>query len=448
MVKAEDKECCKKPVFKTLRRIAACLLPLPKGANRLLPVASSNYGLDTGVSMAKNKGRYEQLNIKFMEQATLTQNNIRIGASGTNSDQLLYIGVDVHKDKHTAVALDCFGEILLEKEIDNTKKGFEQLMSVINETAKGRGLTPLFGLEDSQNYGLRLGYSLCKQGCAVKIVSPILVSGFRKYETHPEKSDLLDALGAAKVLIQRTDSLPNFSISKPQEIAKDIKEMVMDREFLIKEKTRIKNQLHRLLHRAHNTEYKEKFKNPFSVKALKYWSRYPVPKKNDNVFVNPDILKNQIRRKIKRIKEIKKDVEIIEQGLRALVDKTGQKIETMNGCGLVLAASLIAEIKDIQRFRSPSALAKYGGLCPREHSSGKKIRHIKTRAGNRRLNTTFHRIALSQIGIHGNERSKNYFNRKVAEGKSKSQALCCLKRRLVDVVFVMMKYKKEYQYPN
>lgn len=59
MVKAEDKECCKKPVFKTLRRIAACLLPLPKGANRLLPVASSNYGLGTGVSMAKNKGRKE-----------------------------------------------------------------------------------------------------------------------------------------------------------------------------------------------------------------------------------------------------------------------------------------------------------------------------------------------------------------------------------------------------
>jgi len=59
MVKAEDKECCKKSVFKTLQRIATCLLSLPKGANRLLPVASSNYGLDTGVSMAKNKGRKE-----------------------------------------------------------------------------------------------------------------------------------------------------------------------------------------------------------------------------------------------------------------------------------------------------------------------------------------------------------------------------------------------------
>lgn len=383
-----------------------------------------------------------------MEQTTLTQSNIRINAPGHNPSQFLYIGVDVHKDKHTAAAVGCFGEMLLEKEIDNTKKGFEQLIAEVNKIAKERGLTPVFGLEDSQNYGLRLGYSLCKQGCLVKIVSPILVSGFRKYETHPEKSDLLDALGAAKVLIERTDSLPNFSISKPQEIAKDIKEMVMDREFLIKEQTRIKNQLHRLLHRAHNTEYKQKFKNPFSVRALKYWSRYPVPKKNDNIFVNLDILKNQIRRKIRRMREIRKDVGIIEEGLRTLVDKTGQKIETMNGCGLVLAASLIAEIKGVERFKSPSALAKYGGLCPREHSSGKKIRHIKTKSGNRRLNTAFHRIALSQIGIHGNEKSKNYFARKVAEGKSKSQALCCLKRRLVDVVFVMMKYKKEYQYPN
>jgi len=70
----------------------------------------------------------------------------------------------------------------------------------------------------------------------------------------------LDALGVAKVLIQRIDRLPNYSISKNDEISKAIKELVIDREFLVKEQSRLKNQLHRLLHKSYNSEYREKFK--------------------------------------------------------------------------------------------------------------------------------------------------------------------------------------------
>ena len=361
-------------------------------------------------------------------------------------NNLLYVGVDVHKDQHTALAVNCFSQILWEKEINNSKEEFCQLVKQIKKLAEGQGLEPVFGLEDTSGYGLRLACYLYQQNLPVKTISPVLVDRGRKYETHPEKSDSLDALGVAKALIQRIGTLPDYTISKTEEISKEIKELAMDREFLVKEQTRIKNQLHRLLHKAYNSGYREKFKNPFSVKALNYWSKYPVPKKSDGLISCFPILKNQIKRKLKRLRDIKKEVIEIEKELRILMDQTEQKIETLNGCGLVLASSLLAEIKNIDKFKSPDALAKYGGLCPREKSSGKKLRHIKTKSGNRKLNKAIHRIAFSQIGRNGNQYAKEYFLRKVSEGKSKSQALCCLKRRLVNIIFMMLKHKQEYRY--
>ena len=138
----------------------------------------------------------------------------------------------------------------------------------------------------------------------------------------------------------------------------------------------------------------------------------------------------------------------IEIELQSLIEQTGQKITTLNGCGIALGAKVLAEVKDITNFTSTSALAKYAGLCPRERSSGKTFRHVKTKSGNRQLNTAIHRIALSQIARSGNHFAKDYFQRKISQGKTKAQALCCLKRRLVDIIYMMLKHKQAYRQPD
>ena len=365
-----------------------------------------------------------------------------------NRQQLLYVGMDVHKDTHTAVATNCFGESLLELKISNSEEDFRALVQSVEQLSKEQGLTPVFGLEDSYGYGARLARYLFQEGLPVQMVSPVLVDRQRQHATHPEKSDSLDALGAATVLIQRIDTLPKYTITPEDELSKEIKELVLDREFLVKEQTRLKNQLHRLLHKAYNSSYKEKFKNPFAVRALQYWFKHPVPRKNEDGAIHSPVLKNQIKRKVKRLVGIRKEVKEIEQELDSLLQQTGQHLQTMNGCGAVLAASVLAEVRNIDRFHSPHSLAKYAGLCPRERSSGKTFKHVKTKSGNRRLNRAIHRIALSQIGRNGNQYAKEYFQRKVSEGKAKGQALCCLKRRLVDIIFTMLKYRQEYCYPQ
>lgn len=364
----------------------------------------------------------------------------------TERHQFLYVGMDIHKDSHTAVAINCFGQSIKKITIGNSQNDFEQLTAAIVQESRSHHLTPVFGLEDSYGYGQRLSRYLSKQGFAVKMVPPVLTDQLRRYETHPEKNDSLDALAAAKVLIQRIDTLPSFTVSNQDEIGKEIKELALDREFLVKEQTRLKNQLHRLLHKARNSRYKDKFRDPFALRSLRYWKLHPVPKDTFDIPGDPEILKHQIVRKVKRLLDIREETREIETELEQLMEQSGQKLTSLNGCGIALGARVMAEVRDINRFHSSSALAKYAGLCPREKSSGKTFRHVKTKAGNRRLNTAIHRIALSQISRSGNQYAKEYFQRKISEGKTKAQSLCCLKRRLVDIIFMMLKYKQPYYY--
>jgi transposase len=263
----------------------------------------------------------------------------------------------------------------------------------------------------------------------------------RQKTTHPEKNDSLDARGVAEVMIQRIDSLPVYTLSEEAQKAKQIRELSLEREWLVKERARLKNQLHILLHRIHNTGYRAKFQDPFSKKALRYWMK-SIPKDTDA------ILEQSTKRAVRRILSLREEIQEIEEELTALMKENGQTLSTASGCGVVIAAEIIGEVGDISRFHSPGALAKYAGCAPREHSSGKTIRWRKTRSGNRRLNRAFHRMALSQISRSGNEVARTYFKRKISEGKTKAQALVCLRRQLVNVVWMMLKHKTEYRWPQ
>lgn len=347
---------------------------------------------------------------------------------------IMFVGVDVHKDTHTAVGISPFGEKIFEVTIGNYKKDFEVLSKKV-EGCRGQ-LSPFFGLEDCDGYGARLATFLTTRYPVVH-VSPILVDRERKRGTHPEKSDSLDACGVAEVMIRKIDKLPLYTVSKETEKAKHCNEISRERSYLVGEQTRIKNRLHGLLHQLLNSEYREKFKDPFSVKALSYWQAMQ--------HTGDPFLVAVMKRHVKRLIEIRNEIKGYEELLGKIIEDGGYTIQTANGCGTVIAATIIGEVGNIERFRSPAALAKYAGCAPRECSSGKTRRYCKTRSGNRRLNYAFHRMALSQISGSGNDRAKEYFKRKVSEGKTKSQALVCLRRHMVTIVWNMMRHKTEYR---
>ena len=349
----------------------------------------------------------------------------------------LFVGIDVHKDTHTAVGVSPFGEKLFELTVGNYQKDFDSLSTRIREVESESLLSPYIGLEDCHGYGERIASALYNHGYPMVHVPPILVDHARKRQTHPEKNDSLDALGVAKVMMNSLDSLPAFSIAESDTFAKYLKELSHDRAFLVEECTRLKNQLHLALHRIYNTEYRTYFKNPFSPQALQHWLRIrPV--------CDPYVLR-ALKRKVKRMQQLLIEIRELEKDMQTLMDEAGYTLTTASGCGTVLAASIIGEVGDIHRFKSPAALAKYAGCAPRECSSGKSTRYRKTRSGNRTLNCAFHRMALSQISRTGNPVGLRYWKKKVSEGKSKSQALVCLRRHMVNVVYMMLKHSSVYR---
>ena len=97
----------------------------------------------------------------------------------------------------------------------------------------------------------------------------------------------------------------------------------------------------------------------------------------------------------------------------------------------------LGEIGPIERFDSDAQLARHAGVAPLEASSGKQRRHRLDRGGNRQLNAALYRIAITQARYYAPARE--YLERKRAEGKSRCEAIRCLKRQLARAVFNTLK---------
>lgn len=233
----------------------------------------------------------------------------------------LFVGIDVHKDTHTAVGLSALGERLFELTIGNDDRAFIKLIETVS--SKRGTLSPYFGLEDCHGYGERLAAYLVEAGHAVWHVPSILVDRQRQNATHPEKSDALDALGVAEVMIRKIDTLPVYRLSDHAKRAKQIKEISLDREYLVLERVRLKNQLHGLLHRIWNTGYRSKFKDPFSVKALRYWLR--------SRMAHDPVVMRMMKRKVRRMLALNDEIRELELELTELLDAGGYTLQTANG---------------------------------------------------------------------------------------------------------------------
>lgn len=159
-----------------------------------------------------------------------------------NRSQTLFVCIDVHKDTNTAVGLSPYGEKLFEMTISNEAEDFILLVEKTKEEAKRTSLVPSFGLEDVHSWGERLSSFLVEEKLSVVSVTPIMVDHLRQKTTHPEKSDSLDAKGVAEVMIQRIDSLPLYKLTDEGKYAKQIREISLEREYLVKERARLKNQ--------------------------------------------------------------------------------------------------------------------------------------------------------------------------------------------------------------
>src|SRR5690606_31319909 len=137
----------------------------------------------------------------------------------------------------------------------------------------------------------------------------------------------------------------------------------------------------------------------------------------------------EIRRRSRRITELEREI-------GALVKAKAPELLELEGCGALTAAKLLAETAGAKRLASDAKFARLAGVAPIPASSGNRVRHRLDRGGNRQLNCALHRIAVTQGRVH--PPAREFLARKQAEGKSRMEALRCLKRHLARRVWRLL----------
>lgn len=401
-----------------------------------------------------------------------------------NRQNYLYVGVDLHKEHHTAVIINCWQEKLGEIQFDNKPSAFSKFLLEV-ETYVSAGITVVFGLEDVGGYGRALAKYLVDYEQVVKEVNPALSFLERKSHVTTQKSDSWDAECVARILINKLNQLPD---AKPNDLFWSIQQLVSRRNALVKAQSALKNQLHIQLNH-HYPSYKKFFSELDGKTALAFWQQYPSPfcleganikqltaflldVSNNTCSVKKasDILKLVkedgqtmkeyqetrdflVRSIVRDIEFKKKEMKYIERELKRLVNLLDYQLETMPGIELVTASALIAEIGDVRRFPNANKLARFAGIAPVYFGSGGKGKTHKSKQGNRALHALFYNLAVQQVQVaKGSKLPRNpvfhaYYQKKLKEGKTKGQALVCIMRRLVNIVYGMMKYKTAYELP-
>jgi transposase len=343
----------------------------------------------------------------------------------------IFVGIDVHKYTHTAVALDSFGQIKSSCTFSNTT--LDQFLAWLSGLSDLQNL--FVGVEDINGYGYRVGRCLVASGYQTFYVPPVLTEGERRKSSHRAKTDTLDATRVAKVMLTKSEqTLPAKPIIQQGSIIRDLTLLLQEKDVLVKNQTALKNQLHALLHQHYGDDYKQEFKSCFTNRA-KDWYQNDLGNQGQP-------LPTSIRRRLTQLGLIQSQLNEIEKQLIAAGrDHAGIQalMESLPGCGPDSACKIVSEIGTIKRFATKEKLARYAGLAPVDRSSGSRQRLYTDHRGNRRLNRAIHQVALSQIGRHGPDYAKTFHQKKQDEGKSKLWSMRCLKRHLSDKIYMLLK---------
>jgi transposase len=124
----------------------------------------------------------------------------------------------------------------------------------------------------------------------------------------------------------------------------------------------------------------------------------------------------------------------VKKKLAVAVKASGTTLTEVFGVGPVIAGIVLGEVEDVSRFRDRDRFAAYNGTAPVEVSSGNRKVHRLSRRGNRRVNHAIHMAAITQIR-HLHSEGRGYYDKKLAEGKTPKEALRALKRRISDALF-------------
>jgi transposase len=332
----------------------------------------------------------------------------------------IVIGVDPHKATNVVAAIDEQGELVGQQIFPANRIGLRALERWAKRFPERR-----WAVEGAGGIGRPLAQKLLAAGEPVVDVPPKLSSRVRVLSSgNARKNDALDATFTALAAL-RNERLSSVQPEGGPEGHAEILRLLTDRrEDLVCERTRALNRLHVLLRDLLCDPVGKQLSTNTAAKLLRR--------------ARPQHPAGQVRRRL--ASEVVRDVRALDRRIAELEKRIGVEVEASGttltkifGVGPILAAKIVGIVGDVSRFPSKAHFASYAGVAPIEASSGEVVRHWLSLAGNRRLNQVMHMIAVCQA--RSDPRGGAYHRKKLAEGKSRREAMRCLKRRISDAVF-------------
>lgn len=391
---------------------------------------------------------------------------------------MIYVGIDVAKDKHDCFITDSDGTVLLKPfTILNNREGFETLFQRIESLSEDLSKVKV-GLEATGHYSYNLLGFLISKGLPTYVINPLHTNLYRKsLSLRKTKTDKVDSRTIATMMMSDMNLKSYSDTSYHNEELKSLTRYRFDK---VKERAKLKSSVSRLvcilfpeleklvpsLHMPSIYALLSEFPSALAVSAahltrlsnlLSESSKGRYGK--DTAIIFREAARSSIgsfmpakslelKHTIRLIRELDSEIDEIENEIKQIMDEEiCSPILTIPGISYRMGAMIIAEIGDFSRFDSPDKVLAYAGMSPSTYQSGQLdncYSHMEKR-GSRYLRYALYNAA--KYVCQWDESFAAYLAKKRAEGKHYNVALSHAAKKLVRLMFAMEKSGQPYTKP-
>ena len=387
---------------------------------------------------------------------------------------MIYIGIDVAKDKHDCFITNSDSEVLFKaftifNNLDGFNDLYQKIESVMDDVTKVK-----VGLEATGHYSYNLLGYLIDKGLPTYVINPLHTNLYRKsLSLRQTKTDKIDARTIASMLMSDVNLKSYSDISYHNEELKSLTRYRFDK---VKERAKLKSSVSRLvcilfpeleklvptLHMASVYAMLSEFPGAKQVADAhltrltnllsesskgRYGKETAIAFRNaarTSIGSNMPAKSLELKHTIKLIRELTSDIDEIEHEIKLIMDEINSPIHSIPGINYRMGAMIIAEIGDFNRFDSPDKILAYAGLSPSTYQSGQldgAYSHMEKR-GSRYLRYALYNAA--KYVCHWDLTFAEYLAKKRAEGKHYNVAISHAVKKLVRVIYHLEKTNQQY----
>lgn len=341
------------------------------------------------------------------------------------------VGVDTHKHTHTAALVAPSGAEMQSLTIPTTKKGYEQLVALVEAWPQQRRA---WAIEGTSSYGTGLCRALRRLGeRIIEIDHPA-----RPARRNGSKTDALDAVRAAREALAR----PLLGEPRAGDDREALRVLTTTRESAVHARTQAINAAHALVVTAPDA-IRDRLRGLSAAMLLRRCAALRV---RTDWPVDVQATVTALRSTARRVLALEAEAEELQRAISAIVTRVAPELVAQRGVGPITAAVIFCAWSHPGRCRSEAAFAALAGVAPIPASSGLTVRYRLNRRGDRQLNRALHTIVTTRL--RDDPATVAYVARRTTEGKTRAEIRRCLKRYVARNLYRLLEHSGDRTAPT